>query len=286
MAGRLQTICGRWGLTEMKNIFAELKKHLFIYWMFLKNCLAAQMEYRVNFFTGIAMECGYLVVKILYVIVIYRSGKMINGLSPDAILLFVGTFVIITGFYAGLFMMNFFQLREQIRSGSLDLLITKPVSLQFILTLRRSDMGIMVIDVTAGAIMVAIGWNRLHLPFDLINALGFIGFLLSGAVVGYAIFLLPQILSFWLINTSAIAEMVDSFWDFNNVPMTIYNNYIQRFGVFLLPIFVVTNFPALFVLGRMNLIYIIWGIIAPFIFMGITRAFWQLAIRNYTSASS
>ncbi len=270
----------------MKPIYREIEKHLFIYFLFVKNCLASQMEYRINFITGIAMECGYLIVKIMYVVVIYRSGKTIHGLSPDAMLLFIGTFVIVTGFYAGLFMMNFFQMREQIRSGNLDLLITKPVSLQFMLTLRRSDMGIMVIDLTAGIIMVAIGWSRLHIPFNIINALGFTGFLMGGAAVGYAIFLLPQILSFWLINTGAIAEFTDSFWDFNNVPMSVYNQIIQRVGVFIFPIFVVTNFPALFVLGRMNVIYIIWGMAAPVLLLTITRLAWNVAIKNYSSASS
>ena len=268
------------------SILYEIKKHAYIYWLFLKNSLIAQMEYRANFITGILMEIGYLFAKILYIVVVYRSGREINGLSPDAILLFIGTFVIITGFYAGLFMMNFYELRGHIQSGSLDLLITKPVSLQFLLTLRRSDVGIMAIDLLGGAIMVAVGWSRMGIPVNLVNGIGFVGFLLGGALVGYSIFLLPQIFSFWFINTSAISEVTDSFWDFNNVPMTVYSRVIQRIGVFVLPIFVVTNFPSLFVLGKMDNIYIIWGILAPFLLLGLTRLFWRCAVRNYTSASS
>lgn len=270
----------------MKQALKEVRKHLRIYLLFLKNSLIAQLEYRTNFITGILMEIGYLFAKILYIIVIYRSGKAINGLPPDAMLLFIGTFVIITGFYAGLFMMNFFALRDHIGSGTMDLLITKPVSLQFILTLRRSDLGILVVDFLGGMIMVAIGWSRLSVPLNLYNALGFLGFLCGGAVVGYALFLFPQLFSFWFIKASSIAEVVDSFWDFNNVPMVVYNRLIQRIGVFFLPIFVITNFPALFVLGRMNTPYIIWGILAPFLFLGITRLFWRVAVRNYSSASS
>lgn len=270
----------------MKPFLREVHKHLAIYWLFVKNSLIAQMEYRANFVTSILMEAGYLFAKIMYVIVIYRSGREINGLSPDAMLLFVGTFVIITGFYAGLFMLNFFGLREHIRSGSLDLLITKPVSLQFMVTLRRTDVGLIATDFLGGAVMVIIGWSRLHLPFNLLNGLGFLGFMIGGAAVGYSLFLLPQIFSFWFINTSAIAEVTDSFWDFNNVPMTVYNQTIQRIGIFVFPIFVVTNFPALFVLGRMNTIYMVWGILAPFLLLGLTRIFWNFAVRHYTSASS
>lgn len=271
---------------KVSDICLELRKHFYIYWLFLKNSLIAQMEYRANFVTGILMEFGYLIAKILYVVVIYRSGREINGLSPDAILLYIGTFTMITGFYAGLFMMNFFEMRGHIQSGSMDLLITKPVSLQFLMTLRRSDAGLLATDFLGGAVMVVIGWSRLTIPFNLINALGFLGFMLCGAVVGYAIFLFPSIFAFWFINASAIAEVTDSFWDFNNVPMTVYSRLIQRIGVFIFPIFVVTNFPALFVLGKMNWIYIIWGILVPFLLLGLTRLFWNCAVRNYTSASS
>jgi ABC-2 type transport system permease protein len=77
----------------MSNILHELRKHLIIYGLFLKNSLIAQMEYRFNFIGNLAMEAGYLLVKLSYVVVVYRSGVKINGLSPDEILLFIGTFI-------------------------------------------------------------------------------------------------------------------------------------------------------------------------------------------------
>ena len=59
----------------MKPFLREVHKHLAIYWLFVKNSLIAQMEYRANFVTSILMEAGYLFAKIMYVIVIYRSGR-------------------------------------------------------------------------------------------------------------------------------------------------------------------------------------------------------------------
>ena len=123
----------------MRAILREIKKHLLIYILFVKNSLMAQMEYRFNFIGNLAMESGYLLVKLSYVVVVYRSGVKINGLSPDEILLFIGTFVTLTAIYAGLFMINNFQLRAKIKDGDLDLLLTKPVSLQFMATLRQAD---------------------------------------------------------------------------------------------------------------------------------------------------
>ena len=235
----------------------------------------AQMEYRFNFIGNLAMETGYLLVKLSYVVVVYRSGVKINGLSPDEILLFIGTFVTLTAVYAGMFMINNFRLRGKIKDGDLDLLLTKPVSLQFMATLRQADVTIFSVDFIAGGIMVAIAWGRLGIPVTLLTVGGYLGFLVISALVSYSLFLLPQIFSFWLMNTSAIAEITDSFWDFNNMPMDIYNPWIRQVGVFLLPIFVITNFPPMFVLHKMPPIYLAWSVLLPIILLIVVRALWR-----------
>jgi ABC-2 type transport system permease protein len=263
----------------------ELVKHLKIYAMLVRMNVMSQMEYRANFVTGVFMELGYLVVKILYVVVTYRAGRSIAGFTPDEILVFVGTFVLVTGFYAGIFMMNFFQLSQLVRDGSFDTLMTKPVSLQFMATFRRSDIGIFVIDASAGLVMVLVGLSRMGAALDVVRAAGYALFVASGAAVGYALYLIPQSFVFRIVNSSAIAEFTDSFWDFNNVPMIVYGKVGRAIGVYLIPMFVVTSFPALFALGRLSLVYTIWGVAAPFLFLGIARLCWRSGIRNYTSAS-
>jgi ABC-2 type transport system permease protein len=269
----------------MNSVLRELKKHLIIYGLFLKNSLMAQMEYRFNFIGNFLMETGYLLAKLSYVVVIYRSGVTIHGLSPDEILLFIGTFITLTAVYAGLFMLNNFGLRTKIKDGDLDLLMTKPVSLQFMATLRQADLTIFSVDFIAGGIVVIIAWSRLGIPVTFFTVGGYLGFMAISCLVSYSLFLLPQILSFWLMNTS-ITEITDSFWDFNNMPMDIYSNWIRQIGVFVLPIFVITNFPPMFVLHRLPPVYLAWSAVLPLILLAAVRLVWQRGLKNYSSASS
>jgi ABC-2 type transport system permease protein len=268
------------------NIYREIKKHVLIYLLFVKNSMMAQMEYRFNFIGNLSMEGGYLLVKLSYVVVVYRSGVSVNGLSPDEILLFIGTFVTLTAVYAGLFMINIFRLRNKIKDGDLDLLLTKPVSVQFMATLRQSDITIFMVDLIAGGIMVAVAWARLGIPFTFATVGGYLGFMVISSLVSYSLFLLPQILSFWFLDTSAIAEITDSFWDFNNMPMDIYSNWIKAVGIFLLPIFVISNFPPMFVLGKMSPLYLAWAAALPILLLFIVRLAWKKGLRIYNSASS
>lgn len=269
----------------MRNILRELRKHVRIYFSLVRMNVMSQMEYRANFVTGMLMELGYLVVKILYVVVAFRSGRSIAGFSPDEMLVFVGTFVTATGFYAGMYMMNFYQLSSLVKDGSFDTLMTKPVSLQFMATLRRCDIGIFLVDTLAGVVMTIIGVSRLPNAFEVWRLLGYVFFLLCGSAVGYAIYLLPQTLVFRIVNARALAGVSDSFWDFNNVPMIVYDKVGQALGSYVLPMFVITSFPSLFALGRMTGAQIVWGALAPILFVALARFAWTRGIRNYSSAS-
>ena len=270
----------------LRDSFHEIKKHLFIYALLVRFSVMSQMEYRWNFIGNLAMEGGYLCVKLSYAVVIYRSGIVINGYAPDEILLFIGTFVMLTGIYAGIFMINIFALRHKILNGDLDLLLTKPVSAQFMVTLRQSNMTLFGVDVIAGVIVVGIAWSRLDIALTPLNVLGYLVLLGSSSIISYNLFLLPNLLSFWFLNTSSIAEITDSFWDFNSMPMAIYTHWMQLLGVFILPIFVLTNFPAMFVLGRMPVHYLIWAAVLPLLSFLVARWVWQQGLRKYDSASS
>jgi ABC-2 type transport system permease protein len=153
-------------------------------------------------------------------------------------------------------------------------------------TLRHTDLTIFSVDVIAGAIMVAIAWSRLHIPLTLLTVGGYAACALLSCAVAYSLFLLPQVLSFWMMNTSAIAEISDSFWDFNNMPMDIYTTIIQQIGVFVLPIFVITNFPPMVALHKMPSAYQAWALILPIGLLWVVRRAWKRGLRSYASASS
>lgn len=264
----------------------EIIKHLKIWLMLVRINVMSQMEYRANFVTGILMEAGYLIAKILYVVVAYAAGKRIAGFGPDEILVFVGTFVFATGFYAGIFMMNFFQLSGMVKDGSFDTILTKPVSSQFLATFRRSDIGPFLLDTIAGIVMVLMGLSRLGGGVSAVGIIGWALFVASGVAVGYSIWLLPQTLVFRIVKADAIAGLCDAFWDFNNVPMIVYNRVGQAFGTFVVPIFVITNFPALFALGRMTPVMFAWDIVAPVLFGFIASRCWKSGLRHYASGGN
>ncbi|HWT73262.1 MAG TPA: ABC-2 family transporter protein [Mobilitalea sp.] len=270
----------------MKNALRELKKHIFMYFIFAKYSLLGYMEYKANFYASLTMEIVFLLTKVIYVVFAYQLGSNINGISPDEVMIFTGVYTIMVAIFTGLFMDNFYELPGHIQNGTLDLYITKPLSLQFMVSLRHVNFALPIPNLITGVAMIIIGCKRLAITVNAGYIAGFIGIIISSTIVTYCIFLMPQLLSFWTIKSGSITDIVDKFWEFNNMPMFIYSKWMQRIGTFVIPVFFITNMPSSFLTGRMNTVFLLWVFVAPIIFLIILRLFWNVAIKKYTSASS
>ncbi|WP_036710000.1 ABC transporter permease [Paenibacillus pinihumi] len=263
----------------------ELRRHLYLLVLFAKNSLLSQMEYRFNFVAGIFVETAFLMAKLLYVSVVYQTNVHVDGMTPDTILMFMGTHILLTGLYMGLFYNNFLRITEYVRTGMLDLMMVKPVSLQFLVSFRYIETGMPLPNIVAGSVMVAIGWKASEIPFTLFNLGAFLIFLALATILTYCVMIIPALLSFWFVNTSAASEISYSIWDANNMPYMIYNKWIQRIGTFIIPVFIITNYAPLLVLNRLRGIHLLWGILAPLIFFILIRLLWKQALKAYSSSN-
>ena len=141
--------------------------------VFAKYSLMSALEYRINFITGMTVEMGWMIIKLLYVAIIYKAGTSIGILTPDHILLFIGTYVLMTGIYM-LYFGNFCSIPGMVQQGELDLYLVKPVSLQFLVTMRRLEFAYLLPNLAAGVSMIMTGWSLAGLPVNALSIAGFI----------------------------------------------------------------------------------------------------------------
>lgn len=271
--------------TGVQRAAATVRRYVRLLGVFAKFSLMSQMEYRVNFAASAFVEMGWMLVKLSYVAVVYRAGVNIGILTPDHIMLFIGTYVMMTGFYM-LYYVNFTSLGAMVREGQLDMYLVKPMSSQFLITLRRLDFGMFLTNFVAGTVMVCYGWRQAGLPVTFLFVAGFLFLLVCSNLLTYSMFLIPHLLCFWLVSTRGIVDITAALWDFNNMPQMIYGKWMQRIGTFLLPVFVITNFPGLFLMGELSKGMMVWAVIAPILAFMIARLVWKRAVKSYTSASS
>lgn len=263
-----------------------LVHHIRVYGVFCKNSLIKQMTYRGNFLMMMMIESMFLVWKLLYTFVISGTGISLNGIDANAMFLFSGSFIMMTGIYVALFFFNFTNIQQLVGDGTLDLYLTKPVSLQFMVTLRTIDLGTAVPNLIGGLAILTVGWRKSDIPVDFYHVGGYVLFLILAIMTSYSVMLAPQLMSFVLIRGSALREISDAVWDSNSMPMTIYGKAMQLAGIYILPLFVISNYSSLFILGKLTPWDMIWAFLTPFICFILVRLLWNKMLTYYASASS
>lgn len=263
----------------------NVKDYFKLYIHMVKYNIMAQMEYKINFILSMLTEVGFLFAKSLYIIVVFSVGMSINGVTPEQILMFIGSYTIITGIMDSVYYPNIASIPGYVQNGELDIYLTKPVSSQFLCSFRKFDIGLGIPNVLAGILMVVISWTKTNTEISFGNITGYLLFTLAGCIITYPLLLIPTTLAFRFIKVDALQSIIWALWDFNNMPMTIYHKWMQRLGVFLIPIFLITNFAPMFVFGLLPQIYIVYTIAAIPLFLIISMWIWSKAVKQYSSAS-
>ncbi|MCF2859908.1 ABC-2 family transporter protein [Pseudoalteromonas sp. SMS1] len=264
-------------------MWRQFIKHLKIYGLLIKLNAIRQLEYRVNIVLGLLVEIGYLGIKLLYAYIIHDTGVHISGFAPQSLYLFIGTFILMTVFFVAMLQFNIMAFDRQIIEGEFDLILTKPVSAQFLATLKYVETWMVIPNIIVGVSLVSYGWHASDIAFDIVHVGLYVLYALLGIVTMYCIFTLPLLLAFKLHHISAFHSLVWALWDFNNLPHRIFPSPIQIIGTVFLPIFLITNFSPLAVMGQLSIGEMIWGGIAPILLFFLTCWGWKKAIHSYES---
>ena len=247
--------------------------------------LMTQLEYRINYLSGLLIEIAYALVKLIYVVMVYRTGCHIGLLTPDHIAKFVGSYALLTGIYM-YFYRGYTAIPDYVKTGDLDMLLVKPLSLRFLVTFRQLDYAMPLPNAAVGIALIAYGWQKTGLPVTAGSIAGFVGFILLGTATTLLFFLIPHILAFWFVGVKSVVGLSADLWDFGNMPGRLYGRVIDGLGTFVFPIFLVTNYPIWFIMGRLTAPMLVWALLAPVLAFFLSQYLWKLALKRYTSASS
>ena len=146
----------------MKERLHELKWYVKVAIHFGKLSLQSTMEYPLNFASGVCVELAYMMIKLVYLYVVLSTGMKVGSLTPDMVIIFVGTYIFMTGVWMLLSGVN--SIPEQVVRGDLDLLMTKPGSLQFLQTFGKYNFALAFPNAAVGIFLMAGGWKRCAIP--------------------------------------------------------------------------------------------------------------------------
>jgi ABC-2 type transport system permease protein len=140
--------------------------------VFYKYSLLKDLEYRTNFIANIFMSVFWLVWAMVGVSVFFLHADKMGDWTYPEVLMVVALFTLFNGIMEALFRPNVGAVIEQVRDGTFDFVLTKPVNSQFIASLRNLVMW-RLIDVLIRIFLIVYALGQLHITPSLTHLLNF-----------------------------------------------------------------------------------------------------------------
>ena len=253
---------------------------LWLHWQFIKMRLAQRMAYRADFILGAFAFFLFQFIAPIVVGVIYFAGGEFPGWTMNTILLLQGILALVRGFSFMFFVGILWNTHIKIRKGTLDLLLLRPINTLWLFIMDsfdEEDVG----QVLGGVVITAFALSRIgELP-------GSIALCILLAIVGVlfilSLALISSALTIVFVKTHRIYEFIDLIMTFASYPKTIYNKTLSVAFSVVLPLFVMSYYPASALLGRslelaVPSVFVTLGLVLFSIWV------WYKALKSYKSA--
>lgn len=269
----------------MKALVNNLIFYFRLYVHLLGYNLQSRLAYRWEFFLSVVSVLTELIVRLVFLSVIYQYVPTIAGWTyPQMLFLFATGFTLeaIAWFtWQGSIM----KLHESIQDGSYDFLMTKPVGLLFITAFRRMDLED-VARVVLGVALIIYASHLQHFAPHLSEWIFWMLSLVFAQVVYFSFALILKTTSFWTTQTAEINYLLYSVTRLNQYPTQLYTGVVRWLFTFVIPVTFITTIPAELITGKAGL-FALFGLtlFSASIFF-VARSIFYRSIRAYSSASS
>jgi ABC-2 type transport system permease protein len=253
--------------------------------IFWRSSIATELEYRVNFVANAVLSLFWLVWAAVGVSVYFQFADEVAGWTYAELLVVVGLFFTVNGLRQALITPNLARMTEYIRQGTLDFLLTKPIDAQFMVSVRHVGVYNFV-DPFLGVALAAVGVVASGHGVTLAAIGAFIVMLVAGVLLLYAFALVLMSASVWTVSSEGMDDVVQGVVEVARLPVQMYRGPLQVVLTVALPVAFLTTFPAEALLGRGDARLLLVAPAVAILAVVVASAFWRLALRAYTGASS
>jgi ABC-2 type transport system permease protein len=252
--------------------------------IFIANSVQLELEYRINLLMNLLNAGLSFGVGLTVLYVLFAQAESIGGWRFEEAIALFGVFLFYEGVIDLVLYPNLNKLPDHVRTGSLDFMLLKPISTQFQVSFRYASLW-QVPEIFLGLGLVVYAMAALDALSLGAAALGLL-LLLSGAAILYSIWFMLTTTAFWLVKVGNIPELFHAIFAAGRFPVSAFPAWIRILLTFVVPVAFITTVPAEAAIGRLDWLTGLESFGMAIVALALSRAFWRLAVRNYTSASS
>jgi ABC-2 type transport system permease protein len=262
-----------------------MRRYLRLLAVQLRASLQLSMQYRADFLIGCGMALFDLFWNLTPMVVVFTHRTTVAGWTFPEALFVIAWFTFLRGLFEGVLTPSLVVMVEHIRKGTLDFMLIKPADAQFLVSTARIE-PYRAIDLVVAAGLVGWASHIGHLrptPAQIGMAL-LLTF--AGCAILYALAILVVCAAFFVVRLDNLSYLFQSIFDAARWPSTVFRGVFRFVFTFVIPLALMTTYPALALLGRLESGTAVVSIVAAALFVALSRGVWLQAIAHYRSASS
>jgi ABC-2 type transport system permease protein len=244
-------------------------------------------QYRWDFIIDGLISIFWTTTAVIPLFVVYAGASTggIPGWSLSEALVVIGWFILLQGVLEGAINPGLTAVVDHIRKGTLDFVLLKPADAQFLVSTSRFALW-RVTSVVMGLVIFGIAFTRLGRWPSAIGVLA--GLVLAGLAIAvlYSLWIMIVSLAFYVVKVDNLTYLFSSIFDAARWPATVFRGALHLIFTFVIPLALMTTYPAEALLGRLEWQTLTTSLIGTIVLATVSRQVWLLSIRRYTSASS
>ena len=262
-----------------------MSRYFSLFTVQLRTSIATAMQYRANFLIEGVLSFAWLLIALLPLIIVFEKRQTIAGWDQPSALIVMAYFMAVKAVMEGMVTPSLVTLVEKIRSGAFDYVLLKPIDAQFIVSTAGYEPQ-KAIDLLGAIALTCFAFNQLGFwPTVPQIAVGLV-LLVAGVLAMYSLWIVCAAASFWVVRLDNLIYLLMAIFDTARWPIHVFRGAWRLVFTFLIPVAVMTTFPAMALLGRLSMRTTLLTLAGSLAMLIVSRMIWRAAIRNYTSASS
>jgi ABC-2 type transport system permease protein len=260
-------------------------RYLRLLTLFARTELQFAIEYRANLLLSLIEELVVVFTSLAAVFILFTHTGVINGWTLPQMIVLLGVFYIVQGAQAVVFESSFERFMEQVRMGTLDFTLIKPVDSQFMVSTRHIQVP-QLGQAILGLVVLGVGLFQLGEEVTGTAALAFAVTLICGLVLVYCLLLVLSTFSFWFVRVENLLAIFWSFLDAGRFPVDVYPGWLRITLSTVVPIGIAVTIPAQAIAGRLDAISLLAMLVGTVSMWWFAGWFWRRGLRSYTGASA
>jgi ABC-2 type transport system permease protein len=253
-------------------------------WVFFRVGALNELQYRANFALQLLQSVIALGTGLAVLGLVFSHTSVLNGWTPPELLAVMGVHTLTGGIIGTSIQPNMERLREDIRQGTFDFVLTKPDDVQVLSSVREVRIW-RAVDIVVGFVILAIAVGQMEAGVGPLEAVAFAIALVLGALMIYCFWLILTTVAFWIVRIDEIHELFEGVYQSGRWPVTIYPGWLRISLTFLVPIAFAVTVPAQALTSRLTPETLALAGLFALMLVAVTRWFFRFGLRSYSGAS-